>query len=107
MYAEFQRVVQPRFSHDLDSAAGDGFPVASMLAFLSIDNPDMNPIVAAHLYTVCPYVIPKLPSASADASEEDFMKDLGMTQDKDGKFETFEAFLARTEVRLCCYSCSL
>lgn len=58
----------------------------------------MNPILAAHVYTVCPVAIPALPTPSKDASEDEFMESLGMLREKDGEFETFEKFLSRTEV---------
>ncbi len=77
---------------------GDGFPLACMLALVSVDNKDINPILAAHIYTVCPVAIPALPSPSKDASEDEFMESLGMLKEKNGEFETFEKFLSRTEV---------
>jgi hypothetical protein len=54
--------------------------------------------------TVCPTAIPKLPTPSADATEEELMESLGMIKGKNGEFETFERFLSRTEV---CLFCSL
>ena len=56
------------------------------------------PILAAHIYTVCPTAIPKLPSPTTDASEDALMKSLGMSKDKKGEYETFDRFLTRTEV---------
>ncbi|GAX24822.1 hypothetical protein FisN_6Hh409 [Fistulifera solaris] len=76
---------------------GDGFPLACMLTLVSVDNKDINPILAAHIYTVCPVAIPALPSPAKDASEDEFMESLGMLREKNGEFETFEKFLSRTE----------
>lgn len=69
-----------------------------MLAIVSLDNKELVPIMAAHIYTVCPTAIPKLPNPSADYSEEALMKSLGMSKGKDGEYETFSRFLLRTEV---------
>ena len=72
-----------------------------MLALVSLENKELIPILSAHIYTVCPTAIPKLPSPSTDASEEALMKSLGMSKDKKGEYETFARFLTRTEVRYC------
>jgi hypothetical protein len=77
---------------------GDGFPLAAMLTLVSIDNKELVPIMAAHIYTVCPTAIPTLPTLKADASEDEVMSSLGMLKDKTGEFETFPRFLSRTEV---------
>ena len=84
---------------------GDGFPLAHMLCLVAANVKDMIPVLAAHIYTVCPTAIPTLPSTTDDTntntnnSEEDnFMIQLGMIRQKDGNFETFERFLSRTEV---------
>lgn len=71
-----------------------------MLALASVDAKDIIPVLSAHIYTVCPTAIPSLPRVdeSSDASEDEFMESLGMLRGKDGQFETFERFLARTEV---------
>jgi hypothetical protein len=90
------------FSHCLflvHSPRGDGFPLANMLALVSVDNKELIPVLAAHIYTVCPTAIPTLPTPSSTASEEELMQSLGMLKGKNGEFETFERFLARTEVR--------
>lgn len=76
---------------------GDGFPIANMLALVSLENPELRPIMAAHIYTVCPTAIPRLPNPSPDASEEELMESLGMVKDKKGEYETFPRFLLRTE----------
>jgi GLE1-like protein len=74
-----------------------------MLAAVSKENKDIIPMLAAHIYSVCPTAIPSLPHATPDASEEDFMKSLGMLQinkkdnDEPIQFESFERFLSRTE----------
>lgn len=83
------------FSHRL---RGDGFPLASMLAMLSVDNKDLVPVLTAHVYTVCPTAMPTLPNPSKDVSEDVLMESLGMSKDKKGEYETFEKFLSRTEV---------
>jgi hypothetical protein len=77
---------------------GDGFPLAAMLSMVSVENKDLVPILAAHIYTVCPTAIPTLPSVAPDASEEDLMSSLGMIKDKNGEYESFDRFLSRTEV---------
>jgi hypothetical protein len=77
---------------------GDGFPLANMLAMVSVENKELVPILAAHIYTVCPTAIPTLPAAAPNASEEEFMEGLGMLKGKNGEFETFDRFLTRTEV---------
>lgn len=76
---------------------GDGFPLAAMLALVSTEAKELVPILAAHIYTVCPTAIPTLPHPSKDSSEEALMESLGMIKDKSGEFETFERFLTRTE----------
>lgn len=83
----------------LDSQRGDGFPLASMLAAVSMETKDLGPVLAAHVYTVCPTAIPTLPHIAEDVSEDELMTKLGMQRGKDGSFETFERFMARTEVR--------
>lgn len=59
---------------------------------------ELVPILAAHVYTVCPIAIPTLPKLSKNASEDELMESLGMSKDKNGQYETFEHFLTRTEV---------
>lgn len=88
-----------------NSPRGDGFPLASMLAMVSVDQKELVPIFAAHVYTVCPTAIPTLPRmASLSHDDEDALqKSLGMAKTKTGEFETFERFLARTEVRALLY----
>ncbi|KAL7563740.1 hypothetical protein ACA910_020428 [Epithemia clementina (nom. ined.)] len=76
---------------------GDGFPLAHMLAIVAVEHKDIVPVLAAHVYTVCPTAIPRLPKVGKDATEDDVMESLGMLKGKDGQFETFERFLARTE----------
>ena len=82
----------------LFSQRGDGFPLANMCAQVSLENKEIPPMLAAHIYTVCPTAIPQLPSPSPDASEDELMESLGMIKGKDGQFETFQRFLSRTEV---------
>lgn len=69
-----------------------------MLAMVSTEVKELVPILAAHIYTVCPIAIPTLPKLSKSASEEELMESLGMSRGKDGQHETFERFLTRTEV---------
>ena len=77
---------------------GDAFPLAAMLAMVSVENKNILAVLAAHIYTVCPTAIPTLPTPKADASEDDVMTGLGMQRDKKtGEFESFPQFLARTE----------
>eukprot|EP00536_Pseudo-nitzschia_multiseries_P000871 jgi/Psemu1/321812/estExt_fgenesh1_pg.C_110016 len=77
---------------------GDGFPLAMMLAMVAVEGKQIIPVLAAHIYTVCPTAIPTLPAPKADASEDDVMTGLGMQRDKKtGEFESFPQFLARTE----------
>jgi hypothetical protein len=78
---------------------GDGFPLAAMLAMVSLENKELVPILAAHIYTVCPTAIPTLPTPTPDASEDELMSSLGMLKDKNGEYEPFDKFLTRTEVR--------
>jgi GLE1-like protein/CCCH-type zinc finger len=73
-----------------------------MLAIISTEHRELIPVLTAHIYKVCPTAIPALPALPADASEDEFMKSLGMLQiSKDGevpiKYESFERFLNRTE----------
>jgi len=63
---------------------------------------DLAPVMAAHIYTVCPTAIPTVPTLIDNASEDEVMSGLGMIKDKNGQFETFEKFLTRTEVWSCC-----
>ena len=79
---------------------GDGFPLANMLAMVSVENKEIAPLLAAHVYTVCPTAIPTLPSPQKDASEDELMESLGMLKDKNGEYETFDKFLTRTEVSI-------
>ena len=77
---------------------GDGFPLAAMLAMVSVENKNIMAVLAAHVYTVCPTAIPTLPKPAADASEDEVMTGLGMQRNKKtGEFESFPQFLARTE----------
>eukprot|EP00535_Pseudo-nitzschia_heimii_P011801 CAMPEP_0197197722 /NCGR_PEP_ID=MMETSP1423-20130617/33010_1 /TAXON_ID=476441 /ORGANISM="Pseudo-nitzschia heimii, Strain UNC1101" /LENGTH=985 /DNA_ID=CAMNT_0042651547 /DNA_START=44 /DNA_END=3001 /DNA_ORIENTATION=- len=77
---------------------GDGFPLAAMLAMVSVENKNIVLVLSAHVYTVCPTAIPTLPKPAADASEDDVMIGLGMQRNKKtGDFESFPQFLARTE----------
>jgi hypothetical protein len=77
---------------------GDGFPLAAMLAMVSVQNKNLSAVFSAHVYTVCPTAIPTLPTPKADASEDDVMTGLGMQRNKKtGDFESFPQFLARTE----------
>eukprot|EP00934_Nitzschia_sp_Nitz4_P009363 Nitzschia sp. Nitz4//scaffold2_size372955//204365//207159//NITZ4_000433-RA/size372955-snap-gene-0.34-mRNA-1//1//CDS//3329546808//9353//frame0 len=76
---------------------GDGFPLANMLAMVSVANEELVPILAAHIYTVCPTAIPTLPTPAPNCSEEELMSSLGMLKDKNGQYETFDRFLSRTE----------
>ena len=61
---------------------GDGFPLAGMLSMVATEQKEIIPILAAHIYTVCPLAIPLLPKVSKDASEDDVMTGLGMQRDK-------------------------
>lgn len=79
---------------------GDGFPLANMLALVSTQVKELLPILAAHIYTVCPTAIPTLPKVTKNESEKELMESLGMAKGANGEFETFDRFLARTEV--CC-----
>jgi hypothetical protein len=69
-----------------------------MLALVASEQKDLVPMMAAHIYSVCPIAIPSFPSLSPNASEDELMKSLGMLQQKDGSYETFPQFLSRTEV---------
>lgn len=71
--------------------------MAHMLAMVSEEAKDFGLVMAAHIFIACPTAIPSLPHIAPDASEEELMESLGMLQLKDGKYETFEKFLARTE----------
>ena len=45
--------------------------------------------------------IPKLPAPTSESDDEiHLMESLGMQKGKNGEYETFDRFLARTEVRL-------
>ena len=79
---------------------GDGFPLAHMLALVAAEHKDVVNVLHAHIFTVCPTAIPRLPKISSDASEEELMESLGMIKGKDGQYESFERFLGRTEVRM-------
>jgi len=80
---------------------GDGFPLAHMLAQVSVriqdesSRKDFGDLIMAHIYAVCPTAIPMLPKA--DCSETELMEGLGMQKDKKGEYESFDRFLARTE----------
>ena len=85
---------------------GDGFPLASMFAHVSTQCEELGPLLEAHLYGVCPTAIPTMSLTSAggggeeggEEDEEELMESLGMIRDKEGKFESFDKFLNRTEV---------
>ena len=88
-------------SHSYTSTRGDGFPLAHMLAQVGHHaSKDFNLLITAHVYAVCPTAIPTLPSPEPGCSELELMDSLGMQKDKKGDYETFDRFLARTEVRL-------
>ncbi len=79
---------------------GDGFPLAHMLSQVSVHlspSTDFVKILMAHIYTICPIAIPTLPTPKPGCDEEELMKSLGMQKQKNGEYETFERFLARTE----------
>ena len=77
---------------------GDGFPLAAMLAMVSVEQKNLVLIMEAHIYTVCPTAIPTLPQPRKDATEDEIMIGLGMQRNKKtGDFESFPQFLARTE----------
>jgi hypothetical protein len=63
---------------------------------------ELIPVLSAHVYTVCPTAIPALPKLVHDETEEQLMESLGMIRNKEGEFETFARFLARTEVSHVC-----
>jgi GLE1-like protein len=69
-----------------------------MLAIVASQYKDVVPMMAAHIYSVCPIAIPALPSISADASEDELMDGLGMLKQKDGTYESFSRYIARNEV---------
>ena len=84
---------------------GDGYPLASTFARVSVRCPEIRPLLEGHLYRVCPTAVPALSLAVArdrngDGTNdgEDLMESLGMIRDRDGKFESFDKFLHRTEV---------
>jgi GLE1-like protein len=89
-------------SSTLTRQRGDGFPLANMLALISVEAKDFVPLMTAHIFTVCPTAIPTLPLVDDGAASEDaLMESLGMLRVKDtGEFESFERFLSRTEVGL-------
>jgi hypothetical protein len=79
---------------------GDGFPLAILLAMVSTQLPEeFITLLQSHIYMVCPTAIPSLPKPLPGSSEVELMESLGMIQDKNGTYETFERFLGRTEVR--------
>jgi hypothetical protein len=77
---------------------GDGFAMAGMLTHISCKNKDINHILEAHIFTVCPAAVPMLPTSATNTTDEEFMKNLGMIQGSDGSNESFERFILRTEV---------
>jgi myosin heavy subunit len=87
-------------AESFNGTKGDGFPLAAMLAMISTEQKELVPILAAHIYTVCPIAIPALPTnLEKDATEDALMSSLGMQKDKKtGEYESFPRFLARTEV---------
>lgn len=81
-----------------DSSGGEGFPLANCVALIAAKVPELSIILSAHIYAVCPAVIPMLPQVKKNASDDEFMCALGMKKDaKTGDFETFPRFLNRTE----------
>ena len=52
---------------------GDGFPLAAMLAMVSVEQKNLVLIMEAHIYTVCPTAIPTLPQPRKDATEDEIM----------------------------------
>ena len=91
------KVIVRAQAESFNGQRGDGFPLAAMLAQCANESKDLCPILAAHIYTVCPVCIPRLPSDVSSESDEAFMEELGMLRKPDGEFETFERFLTRTE----------
>jgi len=93
-------VINFHFESICFSVKGDGFPIANLIVILCTQVKDLVPIVTAHLFTICPTLIPSIPKSNVkEMSEDELMESLGMARKKDGEFETFERFLARTEVR--------
>lgn len=90
-------VMQRIQAESFNGPRGDGFPLAAMVAMISLENKELVPILAAHIYTVCPIAIPTLPKPAPGASEDDLMHSLGMIKDKNGEFESWGRFSSRTE----------
>ncbi len=102
---------------------GDGYPLASTFAHVSVRCPEICHLLEGHLYRVCPTAVPALSltmardrggdgtdNASGGGNDdatisagEDLMESLGMIRDRDGEFESFDKFLHRTEVSLSIY----
>jgi len=89
-------------SEGFNGTRGDGFPLAHALALSSVNlSQEFVNTIMAHIYTVCPTAIPKLPAPTSESDDEiHLMESLGMQKGKNGEYETFDRFLARTEVRL-------
>eukprot|EP00980_Cylindrotheca_fusiformis_P019001 scaffold6374_cov121-Cylindrotheca_fusiformis.AAC.2 len=90
-------IMQRIQAESFNGPRGDGFPLAAMAAMISLENKEFVPILAAHVYTVCPIAIPTFPKLASGASEDDFMLSLGMAKDKNGEFESWSRFSTRTE----------
>jgi hypothetical protein len=58
---------------------------------------DFSTLLISHIYSACPTAIPTLPTPAQGCSETELMESLGMMKNKNGEFETFDRFLARTE----------
>lgn len=90
-------IIQRVQAEGFNGPRGDGFPLAAMIAVVASENKDVIPVLTAHIYTVCRIAIPSLPDSVSNASEDEFMLSLGMLRDKNGDFESWDRFSARTE----------
>ena len=83
-------------AESLTGTKGDAFPLANMLALIASEQKELIPILAAHIFTVCPIAIPLLPKLAENASEDELMVGLGMQKDKKtGEVSILEAACKR------------
>jgi len=91
-------------SEQFSSSRGDEFPLACTVALVAADIKEFSVLMAAHVFSVCPMAIPKLPEANTSMNQTELMQRLGMTRDSDGEYESYDRFVSRTEVKKCTQS---
>ncbi|ETV68474.1 hypothetical protein H257_15632 [Aphanomyces astaci] len=71
------------------------FPVANVVAMCCVHTPDLTDVFLAHMHTMCPYTIPTTPVRSEGQSDDAYRLSIGMEQDTNHSFESFDKYTQR------------